>query len=141
MLSNARSTIGCELIQENNNGQTTKSTAIATWFSLTLATNRCLVLAILENAPGTKKRVALFNEQGRRIKGKENQALAEIALTKSMPACASNHGKLPEHNPSFGKRLESFACSGEIIGTAPDRVGAYLEHSSTAQGVLLANCK
>jgi integrase len=33
--------------------------------------------------PGTKKRVALFDEQGRRIKGKENQALAEIALAKA----------------------------------------------------------
>lgn len=33
--------------------------------------------------PGTKKRVALFDEQGRRIKGKENHALAEIALAKA----------------------------------------------------------
>ena len=32
--------------------------------------------------PGTKKRVPLFDSDGQRIRGKENRALAEIALAR-----------------------------------------------------------
>jgi hypothetical protein len=32
--------------------------------------------------PGTKKRVAIFDEDGRRIRGRENKESAELALAK-----------------------------------------------------------
>jgi hypothetical protein len=62
--------------------------------------------AILEYTPGTKKRVVLFNEQGRRIKGKENQAPAEIELAKA--------------KVTWGDQTEGMATNGWWL-TAPDK--------------------
>ena len=42
--------------------------------------------------PGTKKRVALFDEQGERIRGKENREAADIALAREKLTWESESG-------------------------------------------------
>jgi hypothetical protein len=47
--------------------------------------------------PGSKRRVPLFDEQGQRIRGKENQAIAERALARAKLAdAARTEGKAPD---------------------------------------------
>jgi len=45
---------------------------------MALETNGCLLLRLA----GAKKRVALFDEDGRRIKGLENKKAAQLALAR-----------------------------------------------------------
>ncbi len=42
--------------------------------------------------PGTKKRVALFNEQGERIRGRDNKITAEVALAREKLSWANEPG-------------------------------------------------
>ena len=70
-----------------DHGQKPKTTPPAARIGLALETNRLLVL----HAPGTKKRVPLFDEQGQRIHGKDNQEAAETALAKVKVATDSGN--------------------------------------------------
>ena len=43
--------------------------------------------------PGTKKRMALFDEEGQRIRGRENQEAAELALARVTVADSWRHAE------------------------------------------------
>ena len=58
--------------------------------------------------PGTKKRVALFDEHGEWIRGKENKAAAEVALAKEKLSWADNSGE-----PAGGRG------PGSLCGSVP----------------------
>ncbi len=64
--------------------------------------------------PGTKKRIALFDDQGERIRGKENKEAAEISLAREKLAwdSESNDG------PALGQPwLVARVCSDYLVYT------------------------
>lgn len=61
--------------------------------------------------PGTKKRVALFDESGERIRGKENKEAAEVALAKEKITWADDNDALTLGN---GQCLVARVCSDYV---------------------------
>jgi hypothetical protein len=61
--------------------------------------------------PGTKKRVPLFDDQGARIRGKENKEAAEVALAKERISWASDDEGVTLGN---GQSLVARVCSDYI---------------------------
>jgi integrase len=61
--------------------------------------------------PGTKKRIALFDEQGERIRGKENKVAAEVALARDKLSWTDESG---EQAGSRGPWLVARVCSEYI---------------------------
>jgi hypothetical protein len=59
-------------------------------------------------APGTNKRVALFDEQGQRIRGKKNKEVAELALAKEKLAWETGNTNAL---PAGGQWLVAGVCS------------------------------
>ena len=60
------------------NGKEPKITSPAAWVCVALEANGLLVL----HSAGTKKREALFDENGERIRGKDNKEAAQFALAR-----------------------------------------------------------
>ena len=58
--------------------------------------------------PGTKKRVALFNKDGERIRGKENREAAEISFAREKISWGDESGSLPN---AGGEWLVARVCS------------------------------
>ena len=61
--------------------------------------------------PGTKKRVALFDEGGQRIRGKENKEAAKIALAKEK---LTWEGEQDSSTISYSEWLVARVCSEYI---------------------------
>ena len=61
--------------------------------------------------PGTKKRVALFDEDGQRIRGKDNQEAAELALAREKLSWEENS---PATSAGGGEWLVARVCSEYI---------------------------
>lgn len=64
--------------------------------------------------PGTKKRVALFDEKGQRIRGKENKQAAEIALARERITWESETGSNPVASQPW---LVARICSEYLVYT------------------------
>ena len=61
--------------------------------------------------PGTKKRVPLFDEDGRRVRGSENREAAELALAKEKLSWESGDNGVPSSN---GEWLVARVCSDYV---------------------------